>query len=209
MRSKNLILAAIFSIAAHSGFVMADEAQTSSADAPSLFKQYTAKAQAATQAALNQAMDMLGIRYRRGGTSPENGFDCSGFVGHVFREGIGLILPRSAAEISKTGEVSATFDDGTTRSVFQLPIATFQNPDGLTRLSGNAYTISKQSGGMTLNQPGSLGAGGIAAGSLEASTVDLASEFTNMIRFQRAYSASSKIITTVDDMLREVSDLKR
>lgn len=115
----------------------------------------------------------------------------------------------SSVEISKTGEVSATFDDGTTRSVFQLPIATFQNPDGLTRLSGNAYTISKQSGGMTLNQPGSLGAGGIAAGSLEASTVDLASEFTNMIRFQRAYSASSKIITTVDDMLREVSDLKR
>jgi len=47
---------------------------------------------------------LLGIRYRRGGTSPENGFDCSGFVGHVFREGIGLILPRSAAEISKTGE---------------------------------------------------------------------------------------------------------
>jgi flagellar hook protein FlgE len=62
---------------------------------------------------------------------------------------------------------------------------------------------------MTLNAPGQLGAGGIASNSLEASTVDLAGEFTNMIRFQRAYSASSKIITTVDDMLREVSDLKR
>jgi len=104
MRSKTLILAAMLAFAAHSGTVLADEAQPSSGDAPSLFKQYTAKAQAATQAALNQAMDMLGIRYRRGGTSPENGFDCSGFVGHVFREGIGLILPRSAAEISKTGE---------------------------------------------------------------------------------------------------------
>lgn len=131
MRAKNLTLAALLAIAAHSGTVLADE-QASSPDtplskilsftsrgsasraeeqpataesSPSLFKQYTSKAQAATQAALNQALDLLGIRYRPGGSSPEKGFDCSGFVGHVFREGIGLILPRSAAEISKTGEV--------------------------------------------------------------------------------------------------------
>jgi flagellar hook protein FlgE len=121
----------------------------------------------------------------------------------------GMLGNLSAVEISKTGEVSAIFDDGTTRAVFQLPIATFQNPDGLTRLSGNAYTVSKASGGLTLNKPGALGAGDISSSTLEASTVDLAGEFTNMIRFQRAYSASSKIITTVDDMLREVSDLKR
>lgn len=121
----------------------------------------------------------------------------------------GMLGNLSSIEISKTGTVNAIFDDGTTRAVFQLPIATFQNPDGLTRLSGNSYTVSRASGGMTLNTPGQLGAGAIAANSLEASTVDLAGEFTNMIRFQRAYSASSKIITTVDDMLREVSDLKR
>nr|WP_269141385.1 flagellar hook protein FlgE [Sphingomonas sp. IC-56] len=121
----------------------------------------------------------------------------------------GLLGNLVSVDVSKTGRVSAIFDDGSTRDVFQLPIATFQNPDGLTRLSGNAYTVSKASGGVTLNTPGSLGAGDIASSSLEASTVDLASEFTNMIRFQRAYSASSKIITTVDDMLREVSDLKR
>lgn len=121
----------------------------------------------------------------------------------------GLLGNLVSVDVNKTGRVTAIFDDGTTRDVFQLPIATFQNPDGLTRLSGNAYTVSKASGGVTLNTPGSLGAGDIASNSLEASTVDLASEFTNMIRFQRAYSASSKIITTVDDMLREVSDLKR
>lgn len=69
-----------------------------------LVKQYTAKAQAATQEALDRALDLLGIRYRRGGTSPESGFDCSGFVGHVFREGLGLILPRSSKEISRAGE---------------------------------------------------------------------------------------------------------
>ncbi|MBB5710783.1 flagellar hook protein FlgE [Sphingomonas xinjiangensis] len=121
----------------------------------------------------------------------------------------GLLGNLVSVDVSKSGRVNAIFDDGSTREVFQLPIATFQNPDGLTRLSGNAYTVSKASGGVTLNEPGSLGAGDIASSSLEASTVDLASEFTNMIRFQRAYSASSKIITTVDDMLREVSDLKR
>ena len=121
----------------------------------------------------------------------------------------GMLGNIASIEISKQGVVSAIFDDGQTRAVFQLPIATFQNPNGLTRLSGNAYTLSRQSGGLTLNEPGTLGAGGVAANSLEASTVDLAGEFTNMIRFQRAYSASSKIITTVDDMLREVSDLKR
>jgi len=121
----------------------------------------------------------------------------------------GMLGNLSSIDISKTGTVSAIFDDGTTRAVFQLPIATFQNPDGLTRLSGNAYTVSKQSGGVTLNVPGSLGAGNLNSSALEASTVDLAGEFTNMIRFQRAYSASSEIITTVDDMLREVSELKR
>ena len=115
----------------------------------------------------------------------------------------------SSVEITKDGKVNAIFEDGSSRAVFQLPIATFQNPDGLTRLSGNAYTLSRASGGVTLNKAGQLGAGAVSSNTLEASNVDLAGEFTNMIRFQRAYSASSKIITTVDDMLREVSDLKR
>ena len=121
----------------------------------------------------------------------------------------GMLGNLASVEISKTGLVSAIFDDGTSRAVFQLPLATFANPDGLARLSGNAYSISAASGNVAINKPGALGAGELAAGSLEASNVDLAGEFTNMIRFQRAYSASSKIITTVDDMLQEVSNLKR
>ena len=114
-----------------------------------------------------------------------------------------------SVEVGKEGIVSAIFDDGTARAVFQLPVATFANPDGLSRLPGNAYGVSQQSGNIALGRPGELGSGTIAAGTLEASNVDLAQEFTNMIRFQRAYSASSKIITTVDDMLQEVSGLKR
>lgn len=121
----------------------------------------------------------------------------------------GLLGTIASVEVSPEGVVSAIFSDGTARAVFQLPIATFQNPDGLTRVSGNSFTTSSASGNVAINAPGSLGAGMISPGTLEASTVDLAQEFTNMIRFQRAYSASSKIITTVDDMLQELSSLKR
>lgn len=59
---------------------------------------------------LEKALGLIGIRYRRGGTSPETGFDCSGFVGHVFREGLGLYLPHNAKQISKTGETVAKKD---------------------------------------------------------------------------------------------------
>ncbi len=72
---------------------------------PPLQVSFVDRATATAQDAIDQAMDLLGIPYRRGGSSPESGFDCSGFVSHVFREGLGLILPRSSKEMSKTGEV--------------------------------------------------------------------------------------------------------
>ncbi|WP_132388705.1 flagellar hook protein FlgE [Novosphingobium sp. PhB165] len=121
----------------------------------------------------------------------------------------GMLGTVSSVNISKDGVVSAVFDDGSSRAIYQLPLATFANPDGLTRISGNAYAASQDSGNASINEPGSLGGGDLSAGTLEASNVDLASEFSNMIIYQRAYSASSKIITTVDDMLQEVSNLKR
>ena len=121
----------------------------------------------------------------------------------------GLLGNIASIEVDERGIVSAVFEDGTARKVYQLPVATFQNPDGLSRLTGNAFAVSSASGSVAINPPGALGAGQIASATLEASNVDLAQEFTNMIRFQRAYSASSKIITTVDDMLQELSNLKR
>lgn len=121
----------------------------------------------------------------------------------------GLLGNVASIEVNKQGLVSAIFEDGTARALYQLPLATFPNPDGLTRLPGNGYSTSGDSGSPSLNEPTVLGAGAISAGTLEGSTVDLAEEFTNMIRFQRAYSAASRIITTVDDMLQEVSNIKR
>ncbi len=121
----------------------------------------------------------------------------------------GMLGNISSTDVSANGVVSVVFDNGTKRPLFQLPIATVPNPDGLDRVNGNAFTISANSGSFALNTPGSLGAGKIESFKLEASTADLAQEFTNMIRFQRAYSASSKVITTADEMLQEVSNLKR
>lgn len=71
---------------------------------PPLGVSFVDRATATAQDAIDSAMDLLGIRYRRGGSSPEAGFDCSGFVSHVFRERLGLILPRSSREMSKSGE---------------------------------------------------------------------------------------------------------
>ena len=67
-------------------------------------KSFVERATTSIQDTLDQAVELLGIPYRRGGSKPETGFDCSGFVTHVFAQGIGLILPRSAKEQSKSGE---------------------------------------------------------------------------------------------------------
>ena len=91
-----LLAAALISPAAH-----ADEPIVVP---PPLQVSFVDRATATAQDAIDHAMDLIGIRYRRGGSSPESGFDCSGFVNHVFREGLGLILPRSSKEMSKSGE---------------------------------------------------------------------------------------------------------
>jgi flagellar hook protein FlgE len=111
--------------------------------------------------------------------------------------------------ISDQGIVTALFDNGQLRDIFQLPIATFRNPNGLEARNGNAYLQTERSGDALLLQANTGGAGEVAPSSLESSTVDLAEEFTNMIITQRAYSASAKIITTADEMLEELIRIRR
>ena len=115
----------------------------------------------------------------------------------------------SNVAIDEDGFVTAIFDNGVTRRIAQVAIATFPNPDGLIAVDGNAYRLSNASGGFSLKAPGTGGAGSIAPSTLESSTVDLSTEFTGLITTQRAYSASSKIITTADQMLEELLTIKR
>jgi flagellar hook protein FlgE len=112
-------------------------------------------------------------------------------------------------QVGADGVVSALFDNSQVRKIAQVAIATFPNADGLTPLSGNAYGGSIAAGSMTLKVAGTGGAGKIDPSALEASTVDLSTEFTGLITTQKAYSASSKIITTADTMLDELINIIR
>jgi flagellar hook protein FlgE len=115
----------------------------------------------------------------------------------------------TSINIDNNGYVTAAFDNGVTRRIAQVAIATFPNPDGLSPVSGDAYRVSLDSGTYNLKAPGTGGAGQISPSSLEASTVDLSSEFSGLITTQRAYSASSKIITTADQMLQDLINIIR
>lgn len=115
----------------------------------------------------------------------------------------------SGMSVNKAGVVTASFDNGIVRPIFQVPVAEFINPDGLGALTGNQWMETTNSGQPTIRAPGDGGAGIITSNSLELSNVDLSTEFTRMITTQRAYSASSKIITTADEMLDELVRIKR
>ncbi len=110
----------------------------------------------------------------------------------------------SAIAINSAGIVSATFANGTSRNIAQVAMATFPNVDGLTAISGDAYQASSASGAFSLQQAGNGGAGTLTASALEASTVDLSAEFSNLIISQNAYAASSKVITTADQMTQQL-----
>lgn len=115
----------------------------------------------------------------------------------------------TSVSIDEEGYVTAQFDNGIQQQVYKLPLATFPNADGLEAVSGNAYKMTDESGSPTIVQAGTGGAGTFASSSLESSTVDLASEFTDLITTQRAYSAATRIITTADDMMQELMNLKQ
>jgi len=106
--------------------------------------------------------------------------------------------------IASDGTVSANFSNGLTQAVFKIPLATFANPDGLSEVSGNAFAATPNSGTPVVNVASTGGSGTINSKELEGSTVDLATEFTNLITTQRAYSACSRIVTTASQMLDEL-----
>lgn len=107
------------------------------------------------------------------------------------------------------GYLTAQFSNGRARALYQIPLATFLNPNGLKADQGGAFRTTLESGLYNINSSNAGGAGRIVSGALEASNVDLATEFTNLITTQRAYSAASRIITTADQMLEELLMVKR
>jgi flagellar hook protein FlgE len=112
--------------------------------------------------------------------------------------------------IGGDGTVNAVYANGDAKVVGKVALATFENPAGLIKAGDGRLRPGSASGAPVLGEPGGpAGAGTLAAGSLEMSNVDLAQEFTNMMIAQRGFQANSKIITTSDELLQELVNLKR
>lgn len=115
---------------------------------------------------------------------------------------------RTGIEIDREGFVIAQFSNGASATLYKLPLVTFANQNGLREISGTAYSKTEESGEENLREAGSGGAGFIEPSTLENSNVDLADEFALLIVAQRAYSAGTKIISTVDQMTQELLQLR-
>jgi flagellar hook protein FlgE len=114
----------------------------------------------------------------------------------------------SSVALGTGGQVLAQYTDGSSAVVGQLALAQISNPSSLTAVGNNDYQVSGDTAVPAVGAPNTGGRGGVVSGSLESSTVDIATEFTNLIIFQRAYEANGKVITTVDQMSQDTISLK-
>ncbi len=111
--------------------------------------------------------------------------------------------------IGQDGVIVGSYSNGRVRAMAQLALATFANPEGLSRVTGTAWVTSANSGLAQVGTAGNGGRGLLAAGALEMSNVDLAEEFTTLIRSQRGFQANSRVVTASDELLQEIVNMKR
>lgn len=114
-----------------------------------------------------------------------------------------------AFKLGNSGEVVGVYSNGQSKNLGQLAVASFLNPGGLTRAGGNLFEESASSGAAAVGTPGTSGRGTASAGNLESSNVDLSKEFTNMIIGQRGFQANARVVSTSDEMLQELVNLRR
>mgnify|MGYP004549168231 CR=1 FL=1 len=128
----------------------------------------------------------------------------------------GVEVAVKSYSIASNGVITATLQDGTIAALGQIALASFSNPAGLTSVGGNLYSVSSNSGSATImsglettGEDNSKAYGSMLSGYLEMSNVDLAEQFTEMITTTKAFQGSSKMITTGDEILTEIINLKR
>ena len=114
-----------------------------------------------------------------------------------------------SVEIDDNGLLHANYDQGFSKTIYQIPVVDVPNPNGLTSSSNQTYQISAESGPFYLWDSGDGPTGKLVGYSQEQSTTDVTQELTNLITTQRAYSSHVKVIQTVDEMLQETTNLKR
>jgi flagellar hook protein FlgE len=115
----------------------------------------------------------------------------------------------TAVEVDENGYISATYDTGFIRRIYQIPLVDVPNTNGLLALNNQTFQVSPQSGSFFLWDAGDGPTGAVVGFAREGSTTDVAAELTNLIQTQRAYSSNATVIRTVDEMLQETTNIKR
>jgi flagellar hook protein FlgE len=115
----------------------------------------------------------------------------------------------SGVQVGQDGTVSGVYSNGQTVAVGQLAIAKFPSNTGLTCAGNNLWSASQNSGAPSLGAAGTGGRGAISSGSLEQSNVDITAQFVDLIAQQRAFEADSKTITTADQMMQDLMQMKQ
>jgi flagellar hook protein FlgE len=111
--------------------------------------------------------------------------------------------------LGSDGTITGSFSNGLKQTLGRIAMASFTNPSGLAKAGGSLFTTSVNSGDPQVGAAGTGGRGTLSAGSLEMSNVDLSTEFTQLIIAQRGFQANSRVITTSDEVLQELVNLKR
>lgn len=114
-----------------------------------------------------------------------------------------------SVQVDPTGRIDAVYDTGIIRTVYKVPVVDVPNPNGLDALSNQLFRVSRDSGPFFLWDAGSGPVGSLAGFAREQSTTDVATELTNLIQTQRAYSSNAKVVQTTDEMMQETTNLKR
>lgn len=115
----------------------------------------------------------------------------------------------TAVEVDDNGYITATYDTGFTRRIYQIPVVDVPNPNGLISLNNQTFQVSPDSGSFFLWNAGDGPTGAVVGYAREGSATDVAAELTALIQTQRAYSSNAKVIQTVDEMLQETTNIKR
>lgn len=115
----------------------------------------------------------------------------------------------TSVEVDESGYITATYDTGFTRRIYQIPVVDVPNPNGLISLNNQTFQVSPDSGSFFLWNAGDGPTGAVVGYAREGSATDVAAELTNLIQTQRAYSSNAKVIQTVDEMLQETTNIKR
>jgi flagellar hook protein FlgE len=149
-------------------------------------------------AAMNLALGLTGIT-QYGGSDTVQASSQNGYASGTL----------SGTTINSSGVIEGTFTNGQSKNLAQVCLSTFNNEGGLNSIGDNMFTQSDNSGLPQIGTAGTSSRGTIDAGTLEQSNVDLATQFSDLVTTERAFDANSKIVTTIDQMLQELANLKQ